>query len=257
MAGTDHGKADEAAAAGPAFVLVSAQMGENIGAAARGMWNFGLSRLRLVNPRDGWPNERAVAMASGAAPVLDRAGVFETTDAACADLDYVFATTARPRGLIKKIFTPERAMEVARKMIAEGGQVGILFGPERAGLANSDVVRVNAVIAVPVNPAFGSLNLAQCVLLCAYEWRRQGVEVDPEVMELAGARPATGIEVDRLRDHLVERLDAAAFFFPEPKRESMLANLENLLRRAAMTDADVRTLHGVIRALAEKAPGRK
>jgi tRNA/rRNA methyltransferase len=112
-------------------------MGENIGAAARGMWNFGLSRLRLVNPRDGWPNEKAVAMASGAAPVLDRAAASETTEEACADLDFVFATTAREsRVLTKKIFTPERAMEVARKMIAAGGQVGILFGPERAGLEN-------------------------------------------------------------------------------------------------------------------------
>jgi tRNA/rRNA methyltransferase len=257
LAGTDHGKSDAAVGAGPAFVLVAPQMGENIGAAARGMWNFGLSRLRLVNPRDGWPNERAVAMASGAAGVLDRATVFETTEAACADLDYVFATTARPRGLTKKIFTPERAMEVARKLIADGGQVGVLFGPERAGLENSDVVRANAVISVPVNPAFGSLNLAQCVLLCAYEWRRQGVEVPAEALELGGARLATGIEVDRLRDHLIERLDAVGFFFPEHKRDSMTANLENLLRRVAMTDADVRTLHGVIRALAEKVPGRK
>jgi tRNA/rRNA methyltransferase len=233
-------------------------MGENIGAAARAMWNFGLDRLRLVAPRDGWPNPKAVAMASGAAaPVLDRARVAATTAEACADLSFVFATTARDRALTKLVLTPEQAMAEARGLVAAGERVGILFGPERAGLANQDVVRANAVISVPVNPAFGSLNLAQCALLLAYEWRRSGSDVPAADYRLAGGRRATTTEVDRFVAHLTERLDATGFFYPPQKRASMIANLDNLFRRAPLTDADVRTLHGVVRALALKQPGRK
>lgn len=256
MAGTDHGKAP-AGAGGPVFVLVAPQMGENIGAAARAMWNFGLDRLRLVAPRDGWPNPKAVAMASGAAPVLDKARVHGNVLEACADLNFVFATTARDRALTKQVMTPARAMAEARAMIAAGEQVGILFGPERAGLENADIVRSNAVISVPVNPAFGSLNLGQSALLIAYEWMRQADATPPASYVLAGAERATGIEVEKLLEHLVARLDAVGFFFPEHKRPHMVANLENLLRRAPLTDADIRTLHGVVRALAVKVPGRK
>jgi tRNA/rRNA methyltransferase len=253
VAGTDHGRA-EAAEPQPVFVLVAPQMGENIGAAARAMLNFGLERLRLVAPRDGWPNPRAEAMASGAARVLDGAEVVATTAEACADLTYIFATTARPRDLTKTIMTPERAMEAARAMAAGGERVGVLFGPERAGLETADVVRANAVVSVPVNPDFASLNLAQCVLILAYEWRRQEDAMPPEEDRLAGGRRARGIEVDRFVEHLTERLDAAGFFFPESKRSRMLRNLDNLFRRAPLTDADIRTLHGVVRALAAAAP---
>ena len=171
MAGTDHAKATETGPQ-PAFVLVAPQMGENIGAAARAMWNFSLDRMRLVAPRDGWPNPRAEAMASGAGRVLDRAALAATTAEACADLTYVFATTARDRAMTKLVLTPEAAMREARAMTAAGERVGVLFGPERAGLETADIVRANAVISVPVNPAYGSLNLAQCVLLIAYEWQR-------------------------------------------------------------------------------------
>jgi tRNA/rRNA methyltransferase len=255
MTGTDQ---STPAAAEPAFILVRPQMGENIGAAARAMWNFGLDRLRIVAPRDGWPNPKAEAMASGAAePVLNKAGIAATTAEACADLSFVFATTARDRAMTKLVMTPEQAMAEARAMTAAGERVGILFGPERAGLENDDVTRANAVISVPVNPAFGSLNLAQCVLLLAYEWRRQGTEAVAADYRLAGARHATGVEVDRFVEHLTERLDAVGFFFPEHKRPSMVAYLDNLFRRAPLTDADVRTLHGIIRALADKQPGRK
>lgn len=256
MAGTDHGRAGEAEPA-PVFILVAPQMGENIGASARAMWNFGLDRLRLVAPRDGWPNERAAATASGAARVLDQVRVTRTVAEAVADLDLVFATTARPRDLTKLVLTPERAMAEARAAVAAGSRVGVLFGPERAGLENADVARANAVITVPVNPAFASLNLAQCVLLVAQEWRRSADATPPAEYVLAGARRASGIEIDRLRDHLVERLDAVGFFFPAHKRAAMILNLENLLRRAPLTDADVRTIHGVVRALAVKVPGRK
>jgi len=256
MAGTDHRRAGVAEPV-PVFVLVAPQMGENIGAAARAMWNFGLDRLRLVAPRDGWPNPRAVATASGAARVLDHARVLATTAEACADLDLVFAATARPRDLVKLVLTPERAMAEARAAVAAGSRVGVLFGPERAGLETADVARASAIVTVPVNAAFGSLNLAQCVLLVAQEWLRSADATPPAAYALAGARRASGIEIDRLRDHLVERLDATGFFFPPHKRPSMILALENLLRRAPLTDADVRVIHGVIRALAVKVPGRK
>lgn len=240
----------------PAFILVGPQMGENIGAAARAMWNFGLDRLRLVAPRDGWPNPKAEAMASGASHVLDRAQVTTTTAEACADLTHVFATTARDRAMTKTVMSPEEAMAEARALVAAGERVGVLFGPERSGLENADVIRANTVISVPTNPAYSSLNLAQCVLLVGYEWQR-AAGVPPAEYRLAGARRATGLEVDRLLQHLVERLDSVGFFFPEHKRPSMVAHLENLLRRSPLTDVDVRTLHGVVRALAEKVRGRK
>ncbi len=256
MAGTDHGSI-ETQEAQPAMILVAPQMGENIGAAARAMWNFGLDRLRLVAPRDGWPNPRAAAMASGAGRVLDAAQVYATSAEACADLGTVFATTARARDLARRVLTPERAMEEARALTAQGERVGVLFGPERAGLENAEIVRTHASVTIPVNPGFGSLNLAQSVLLLAYEWRRQGTDAPPEVLELAGARRASGVELERFMAHLVERLDATGFFFPEHKRPSMLAHLENLLRRAPLSDADIRTLHGIVRALAVKVPGRK
>lgn len=233
----------------PAFILVRPQMGENIGAAARAMWNFGLDHMRVVSPRDGWPNERAVALASGAGRLLDQAGLFDTTQEALRDCTYVFATTARQRGLTKPIVTPERAMEQARAIHAEGGKVGVLFGPERAGLENEDIVQANAIISVPVNPEFASLNLAQCVLLTAYEWRRSTQEIVAEVMELAGTEFASGLEVEKLGDHFEERLADAGFFFPEAKADSMRLNLRNMWARLPLTRADVQTLHGVLRQM--------
>jgi tRNA/rRNA methyltransferase len=157
--------------------------------------------------------------------------------------------------MTKPVMTPERAMAHARALIGEGKKVGVMFGPERAGLANEDVVRANALISVPVNPAYASLNLAQCVLLLAYEWRRLGTDVPPEVMALAGTEYATGIEVEKLSERLVERLDERGFFWPEDKAESLRINLRNLLSRMALTGADVRTLHGVFRSLVKKTQG--
>lgn len=257
MAGTDHAAAPEPGAPSPVFVLVAPQMGENIGASARAMWNFGLDRMRLVAPRDGWPNPKAEATASGAGRVLDHVRVMESVAEACADLELVFATTVRPRGLAKLVLTPERAMAEARAAIAGGARVGVLFGPERAGLATADVARASAIVTVPVNPGFGSLNLAQCVLILAQEWLRSADATPPAEYALAGARRARSQEIDRLRDHLVERLGAAGFFFPPEKRASMVTNLENLLRRTPLTDADVRTAHGIIRALASTRARRE
>ncbi|MEJ6394644.1 RNA methyltransferase [Gymnodinialimonas sp. 2305UL16-5] len=241
----------------PAFVLVRPQMGENIGAAARAMWNFGLDRLRVVDPRDDWPNERAVALASGAGRLLENAGPYADLPEALADCTYVFATTARGRGLTKPVVTPERAMEQARAMAASGGKVAVLFGPERAGLENADVARADAIISVPVNPDFPSLNLAQCVLLCAYEWRRQGEDVVPEVMELAGTDFASGVEIEALGTHYEERLEEAGFFWPPDKAPSMKLTLRNLWGRLPLTRADVQTLHGVLRQMVRWAERRR
>ena len=236
----------------PAFILVRPQMGENIGAAARAMLNFGLERMRIVAPRDGWPNSAAVALASGAGRVLDQARLFPDVQASIADCDFVFATTARGRELTKPIYTPEAAMDHARALVAAGKKVGVLFGPERAGLENEDVVLANAIVTVPVNPEFASLNLAQCVLLMGYEWRRQTAPAEGVVMEMARTEFASGIEVEKLGDHFEERLEAAGFFFPEAKVPGMKASLRNMWSRLGLTKAEVQTFHGMLRQIAYK-----
>ena len=233
----------------PAMVLVRPQMGENIGGAARAMWNFGLDRLRLVSPRDGWPNQKAIAMSSGAGRLLEEAQLHDSVAEAVGDCHYVFATTARRRELTKPVFTPERAMEIAREKIAEGQKVGVLFGPERAGLENDDISIANAIISVPVNPQYASLNLAQCVLLVSYEWGRQSLESTPEAIEMGGTEWANTIEIEHLADHFEERLDTAGFFFPETKAEGMKTNLRNLWSRLPLTRADVQMLHGMMRQM--------
>ena len=234
----------------PAFILVRPQMGENIGAAARAMLNFGLDRMRIVDPRDGWPNPKAAAMASGAGRVLDNASLFDSVPLAIADCDYVFATTARGRELVKPIMTPEHAMILARALSAEGKRVAILFGPERAGLENEDIIHANAIITVPVNPEFASLNLGQCALLMSYEWARLGSDTPPEVMELARTEFAPRVEVERLADHFEERLGAAGFFFPQTKARGMKENLRNMWGRLNLTRAEVQTFHGMLRQIA-------
>ena len=233
----------------PAFVLVAPQMGENIGAAARAMWNFGLDRMRLVAPRDGWPNPAADAMASGAGRLLDEAQLAATTAEAVADCTYVLATTARSRDLTKPVFSPEAAMAEAATRIAAGEKVAVLFGPERTGLENRDVALANAIVTVPVNPDFPSINLAQCVLLTAYEWRRAQGNVVARSDVLAGGDWAAQHEVEKLADHYEERMEEAGFFFPEHKAESMKLNLRNLWSRMPLTQADVRMLHGVMRQM--------
>lgn len=238
--------------ASPLIVLTRPQMGENIGAAARAMLNFGLEHMRLVAPRDGWPNPAAVALASGASPVLDHAGVFPDVGAAVADCDYVYATTARGRGLVKPVLIPEAAMVEARAMIAAGKTVAVLFGPERAGLENEDIAHANAIVTIPVNPDFYSLNLAQGVLLMAYEWMRGTTQVPGARLELAGTDIASAIEIEKLGDHFEEKLDASGFFFPPEKAPGMKLNLRNMLSRWTMTRSEVQTLHGILRQLARK-----
>ncbi len=230
--------------ADPVFVLVRPQMGENIGAAARAMWNFELARMRLVAPRDGWPNPKAVAVASGAGRVLDAAGLFPTVAEAVADCTHVYATTARQRGLTLPVMTPEAAMAEARVLTARGERCAVLFGPERAGLENDDVARASRIVTVPVNPAFFSLNLAQCVLLMAYEWRRQTPGAEPDAQEVARA---STVEVEKLAAHWEDRLEAAGFFFPPDKAPGMKLNLRTMFARLALTRGDVQVLHGALR----------
>jgi tRNA/rRNA methyltransferase len=233
----------------PTLILVRPQLPENIGAAARGMLNFGLERMRVVAPREGWPSPTAVAMASGAGRILDAAGHFSSVPEAVADCDYVFATTARPRGLTKSVLSPQEAMENARALSAAGKRVGVLFGPERAGLENEDLVHANAIVSVPVDPDFPSLNLAQCVLLLAYEWRREGAAA---AEAFVGIDLAPRHEVEKLADHWEERLDQAGFFFPETKAAGMKLKLRNLWSRMPLTRADVQTLHGALRQLVRR-----
>ena len=240
----------------PYFVLVRPQMGENIGASARAMWNFGLEQMRVVAPRDGWPSTRAVAMASGAGRLLDAAQHFDGVSQAVGDTSFVFATTARGRGLTKPILAPEEAMRQAAEKIAQGQKVAVLFGPERAGLENEDIAGANALISVPVNPDFPSLNLAQCVLLMAYEWRRAQGQVELARMELAKTQWAEAIEVEKLAQHYEERLEDAGFFFPEAKAHGMKVNLRNMWSRFSLTRADVQMLHGVLRQLVRGNKGQ-
>lgn len=230
-------------------------MGENIGASARAMLNFGLDRMRLVDPRDGWPNPRAVAMASGAAGrVLDHAGVFPGVAEAIADCQMVFATTARGRELSKPVMTPEAAMRQARALIGQGARVAVLFGPERTGLENADLEGAGALISVPVNPEFPSLNLGQAVLLSAYEWSRAGFD-GPEVVAGPGTEMATGLERDHLARHFEDDLERVGYFFPETKAEGMKANLRQMWGRLGLTRQDVQTLHGALRQLARRRDG--
>ena len=255
MAGTDRTKNELAAPSpGPAVVLVAPQLGENIGTAARAMLNFGLTDLRIVRPRDGWPNERARAAASGADIVIDNVQLFDRTADAVAGLDYVVATTARPRDMVKPIFTPETAAARMREAFAGGGRAGLLFGPERTGLENDDLALADALMMVPVNPAFASLNLAQCVLLMSYEWHKAADMTEAERIEYQQTRPAKKEELLGFFEHLEGELDRFGFLKPPEKRPSMIRNLRNMFQRAGLTEQEVRTLRGVVAALTRRYP---
>lgn len=234
---------------GPAVILVEPQLGENIGAAARAMLNCGLTDMRLVRPRDGWPNERAVASASGATEVLDGARLFDRVEDAIADLRFVLATTSRERGQIKRILTPRAAAAEMRLRWDRGEPSGVLFGPERTGLFNDDIALADAVLSVPLNPAFSSLNLAQAVLLIGYEWFQTAATAPERSMHLGQTRPATKAELHNLFEHLEAELDVCGFFSTPDKRPSMVRNIRNLFQRAGMTEQEVRTFHGILAGL--------
>ena len=241
-----------AAAPPPVVILVDPQLGENIGAAARAMLNCGLTELRLVRPRDGWPNPKAEAAASGADSVLRAVRLFDQTIEAIADLNYVVATTARRRDMVKPVFTPNAAASELRARAAAGQRCGILFGPERTGLFNDDVPLADSILTVPLNPAFSSLNVAQAVLLVAHGWYSAGDQTPERELWTGGSRPATKAELDNLFRHLESELDTGGFFTSEEQAPSMTRNLRNMLQRAGMTEQEVRTFHGVITALVAK-----
>lgn len=230
----------------PVVILVRPQLGENIGMVARAMWNFGLDTLRLVNPRDGWPNPAAGPPAAGADIVLDKAEVFGSLAEAQADLSRVYATTVRKRGMMKEVVT---AQEAARRIHALPGRAGLLFGPERSGLETDEVAMASAILTVPVNPAFGSLNLSQAVILCAYEWFQQKDSTPAARLEGDHAGPATHGEVEGLIEALDGALAARDYFYPEDRAPTMRRTLRNILERPGFTAQEVRTLRGVVKAL--------
>ncbi|WP_185982775.1 RNA methyltransferase [Aureimonas mangrovi] len=248
MAGTN--RSDEWLSGGPAVVLVEPQLGENIGMVARAMANFGLSDLRIVNPRDGWPSEKARAAASRADPVIDAARLFDTVEAAVADLRYVVATTARPRYSVKSVIGPAEASDKLRERMGQGEGTGILFGRERFGLSNEEVDLADEIVTFPVNPAFASLNIAQAVLLMSYEWMRaSGAAGGRPRVESPPEPPAPKEDLFRLFAHLEGELDETGYFFPPERRPALVHNLRNLLTRAELTEGEVHALRGVIRSL--------
>ncbi len=240
----------------PAVVLSEPQLGENIGACARAMANFGLSDLRLVNPRDGWPNPRAEAMAAQAKPVIDAARVYTSVQSAVAELRLVFATTARDRSMAKPVLTPTAAALRLREAAAKGTASAILFGNERAGLTNDEVALADCVITIPTAAGFSSLNLGQAVLLIGYEGFRAADATPPERVDHGPDQPAPREELIRLFEHLERELESGGFLFPPGNRPGMVRNLRNILHRARLTDQEVRTLRGVIVALAKGKPRR-
>lgn len=248
----------------PVIILVRPQLAENIGMCARAMANFGLSELRLVAPRDGWPQKTrmkkgAISAAAGATAILDNARLFDSVEAATADLHYVLATTARERGQHKPVLGPSEAMGEARSRIGAGEKIGILFGPERTGLDNEDVALASAIITFPVNPEFASLNLAQAVLLTGYEWFRHASGETP-AFATPVPPPATRETLFSFFAFVEGHLDRARFFWPPDKRPVMVRNFRNLVHRLNPTEQDIRTLRGAIRWLVERgrpAAGKK
>lgn len=229
----------------PIIVLVRPQLGQNIGKAARAMLNFGLAELRLVAPRDGWPNPEAGPAASGADVVLERARVFDTLAEAVADCAHVYATTVRRRGVSKPVVTPA---EAAAEMRGHVGRTAILFGPERSGLETDDVAVARAILTVPINPEFGSLNLAQAVILVAYEWSKGEALAQPPAVDLDP--PADQQELDGMIAQLDGMLERAGFFFPPDRVPATRRTLRTMLTKPGWTAQEVRTLRGVLSALA-------
>ncbi len=267
MAGTDKTR-NQVLGPAPLVVLVNPQLGENIGTAARAMANFGLHELRLVEPRDGWPNDKAVTASSGANWIIEGATIHGDLSAALADVNYVYATTARPRGMIKEVITPEQAGHDMRLRIGRGERLAILFGRERWGLNNDEISLADVIVTAPVNPAFASINIAQAVLLMGYEWfKTQAATLGQQTPELAalegpglqtpGTRPATKEELYGFFDHLERELDAAGFFKTAEKKPTVLRNIRNLYGRAELTEQEIKSLRGMVASLTRAHEKRK
>lgn len=234
----------------PVIVLVRPQLGENIGKAARAMLNFGLSEIRLVAPRDGWPNPSAGPSAAGANVVLEKALVFDTLAEAVADCAHVYATTVRKRGVTKPVVTPEQAAQAIHR---EPGRSALVFGPERSGLDSDDVALARAIITVPINPEFASLNLAQAVILCAYEWSKGQTLVQPTTEEILP--PAPQAELEGLIDQLVAMLEPRDYFQPDSRSDVTLRTLRSILTKPGWNHLEVRTLRGVLSSLRREPRG--
>lgn len=243
----------------PVIILASPQLGENIGAAARVMLNFALTDLRLVNPRDGWPNKKAEAMAAGADSVLKDVRVFSSMEEAVADLGLVFATTGRDRFMSKRVVTPDEAVAELADELAQKRACGVMFGAERTGLTNEELVLADAILTVPSNPNFSSLNLAQSVAVVAYEWwkgtrERSAFKVPTRFREAALASKE---DLIGFFEHIEGELDRVEFLFPPSKRAMMVQNLRNMWQRAGLSYQEVQTLRGIVRALAGGKKRRK
>lgn len=235
----------------PVIVLVRPQLGQNIGKAARAMLNFGLSEMRLVSPRDGWPNPDAGPAASGADLVLEQARVFDTVEAAIADCSQVFASTVRRRDLIMPVLGPE---QMAERIAGSAERSAILFGPERSGLETEDVALASAIVTVPINPDFGSLNLAQAVILLAYEWSRRSDLAQPPARELEP--PAPHGEIEGLLGQLGEELERKGYFHPPSRTQSTKNTIRTIFTKTGWSSREVKAVRGIIRALVEPARRR-
>jgi tRNA/rRNA methyltransferase len=241
---------DRSVAAGPAIILVEPQLGENIGMVARAMANFGLSELRLVNPRDGWPSDKARAAASRADHVIDGAVLFGDLRSALADLNFVYATTARERDGFKQVRGPVEAGRALRARAGAGERTGIMFGRERFGLFNEEVAQADEIVTFPINPEFASLNIAQAVLLMSYEWMKAGLENETDTAFSGPAvEPAEKRHIQGLLEHLEAALDARGYFRPLAKKPKMLDNLRAVLTRPGFAEAEIKVLRGIVSSL--------
>ncbi len=233
----------------PVIILVNPTLGENIGAAARAMMNFGLSELRLVTPKGNWPNQKAINTASGAEAILENACLFQTTREAIADLNRLYATTARVRDMVKPVLTPHQLAEKLQENYAKGERSGILFGREAKGLNNEDITISEAVVMVPVSEQHRSINLAQCVLLIGYEWfqsKNPAVHTD---LRRKGGVVASQREINEFFEHLESELDDCGFLYPLEKRARMVRNIRNIFTRVGLSDQEVKTLRGIVSSL--------
>ena len=252
----------------PAIILVKPQLGENIGFAARAMANYGLTDLRLVAPRDGWPNDKAHAAAAGAAFLVDQASVYPSVAGAIAELHFVLAATARPREMVKAVLSPESAASELKQREQRDERTGILFGPERSGLDNDTIALADAILTAPVNPGFASLSLPQAVLLFGYEWLKSESGAPPlgratqfdgpaqEGIAFTDMRPATRAELFGLFEHLEAELDRTRFLYPAEKRPSMVRAIRNMFHRMGASEQDVRTWRGIVASLTRARQGR-
>ena len=231
-------------AAKPVIVLVRPQLGQNIGKAARAMLNFGLTEMRLVAPRDGWPNPDAGPSASGADIVLEQAQVFDSVPDAIADCSNVYASTVRRRDLVMPVVTPE---QMGEGIAASTGRTAVLFGPERSGLETEDVALANAIVTVPINPEFGSLNLAQAVILLAYEWSKRSDLASPTTKDLE--EPAPHGEVEGLIGQLEEELEAKGYFHPPSRTQATKNTIRTILTKTGWSSREVKAMRGIVRAL--------